>query len=298
MKTSILLGLSALNSLINAAPIDIEKRDIVYFTHTQVVVQTIDIVTTVWVPAGGVAAPKPTPAPAPAPAPVSSLAAAPPAPVVTSTSVSTAAPPPPPPPPPPPAPSPEPVSTTTGVFLQATSVPAPKPAPPPAPSSAPAAAPSPVQASPNPGTGSILSPPYPAPSGSGATLAGASTSTGCTSGAVCYADITHYNPMGGYGACGTILEQTGMTVAIPWQMMGSASNSNELCGKTVHLTDPHTGKSTTATVEDKCGGCNNPTDVDLTSALFEFFYPGTVTGDGSSSPTDPGRVHGIEWYFE
>ena len=280
--TPIIFSLAA--TLVAAAPV--AKREIAYYTVTSEVVETIDITTTIWVPAGG--------------APLAATTT----PVSVSESSSASA------PPTSAAPAPAPTTTSGAAFIQVTTTAAkvtsvaavvattaaPTTAAPPLPASSTSAAPASSAPATPASPGSILSPPYPLPA-AGPLLTGAKINSGCTSGAKCHGDITHYNPEGGYGACGTILQQSDNIVAIPWQMMGTVSNGNPLCGKKVSLTDPHTGKSTTATVADKCGGCNNPTDVDLTSSLFEFFYPGTVTPDGGSTSTDPGRVHGVEWFF-
>lgn len=80
-----------------------------------------------------------------------------------------------------------------------------------------------------------------------------------------------------------------MVVAISVGMMGSLSSGdvmNPLCGRKLHLKDPATGITQTATVVDKCGGCKNDKDVDLSPALFEHFYP-----------LGHGRQPGIEWYW-
>lgn len=49
--------------------------------------------------------------------------------------------------------------------------------------------------------------------------------------------------------------------------MGSESNSNPYCGKILTITCIATGKTTTATVADKCMGCNN-FSIDLSNAAF------------------------------
>jgi hypothetical protein len=50
-------------------------------------------------------------------------------------------------------------------------------------------------------------------------------------------------------------------------MMGLESNNNPYCGKTIAITCIATGKSTTATVVDKCMGCDG-FSIDLSNAAF------------------------------
>ena len=56
-------------------------------------------------------------------------------------------------------------------------------------------------------------------------------------------------------------------VALPHGLMGSESNDNPYCGKTITITSVATGKTTTATVVDKCMGCDD-FSIDLSSAAF------------------------------
>jgi gentisate 1,2-dioxygenase len=76
-----------------------------------------------------------------------------------------------------------------------------------------------------------------------------------------------------------------MQIALPYEFMGTLSNSNPYCGKSLTLLNPTTGKTVQATVGDKCMGCTGRS-IDCTDALFNAIVPG---GDG--------RVSGIEWWF-
>jgi expansin (peptidoglycan-binding protein) len=49
--------------------------------------------------------------------------------------------------------------------------------------------------------------------------------------------------------------------------MGPLSNTNPYCGKTITIKCSSTGKTTTATVVDKCMGCNDHA-IDLSNAAF------------------------------
>jgi hypothetical protein len=75
-----------------------------------------------------------------------------------------------------------------------------------------------------------------------------------------------------------------MTLALPVGLMGSQSNGNPFCGKTVSIKGTD-GSIHQGTVTDKCMGCEGDS-IDLTPALFNAVAPG---GDG--------RVHGIQWWF-
>ena len=70
--------------------------------------------------------------------------------------------------------------------------------------------------------------------------------------------------------------------------MGTASNiggvaSNPYCGKTITITNG--GKTTTATVVDKCMGCTGKS-IDLSRAAFDAL-----------ADEAEGRVSGVSWYF-
>lgn len=56
-------------------------------------------------------------------------------------------------------------------------------------------------------------------------------------------------------------------VALPHGLMGTKSNDNLYCGKSITITCIATGKTTTATVVDKCMGCDGYS-IDLSNAAF------------------------------
>jgi len=88
----------------------------------------------------------------------------------------------------------------------------------------------------------------------------------CSVGRPCQGDITYYEA--GLGACGIVSDGTVQNVvALPHVLMGSASNNNPYCGKTITIKCSATGKTTTATVVDKCMGCENYA-IDLSIAAF------------------------------
>jgi len=57
-------------------------------------------------------------------------------------------------------------------------------------------------------------------------------------------------------------------VALPWEMMGTQSNGNPNCGRTITITCEATGKTVQATVIDKCMGCTG-NSIDLTNFAFD-----------------------------
>ncbi|KAL7901669.1 expansin module family protein [Trichoderma sp. SZMC 28014] len=190
-------------------------------------------------------------------APSSSTAAVP--------TTSTQAPPPPPPttsaqattssvftPPPPP-----PQTTSSQVSIQAVVPPAPSSSsvapPPPPPVSSPSPSPSP-------------SPSAPAAGGS----------SGSSSGGTFQGDITYYTV--GLGSCGvdnTGDDLTQNLVAINWEQMGTQSNGNPMCGKTITINAG--GKTTTALVVDKCMGCAFGS-IDVSEAVFTDLFGGLSVG--------------------
>merc|ERR1712130_670655 len=79
-------------------------------------------------------------------------------------------------------------------------------------------------------------------------------------------DITHWD--GGLGACGWNVDTNAdMQIAMPVGMMGSQSNGNPFCGKSLTIKNPSTGVTAQATVGDKCMGCTGGS-IDLTNVLF------------------------------
>lgn len=77
-----------------------------------------------------------------------------------------------------------------------------------------------------------------------------------------------------------------MQIALPYQFMGTQSNGNPYCGRSVTLVNPTSGTTVQATVGDKCMGCVDRA-IDCTDALFNAITDGT--GDG--------RVSGIQWFL-
>lgn len=84
-------------------------------------------------------------------------------------------------------------------------------------------------------------------------------------------DMTFYNGNGAYGACGTPVDDSKITVALnvaqfnPYTPNGNP-NKNPLCGQQIQVTGPR-GNSIVATIVDSCPGCG-PNGIDLTPAAF------------------------------
>ncbi|KIV78774.1 hypothetical protein PV11_06384 [Exophiala sideris] len=114
----------------------------------------------------------------------------------------------------------------------------------------------------------------------------ASTTADCEGdSAACVGDVTHWD--GGLGACGWNVDtNSDMEIALPYEFMGTLSNTNPYCGRSVTLYNPTSGTTVQATVGDKCMGCVDRA-IDCTDALFNAITDGT--GDG--------RVSGIEWWL-
>jgi hypothetical protein len=261
MKTSILaLSALSLGSLVAAAPLKAKRDDdIVWVTQVDVVTQVIESTVTVWVD------PTPVPAPVQVKVPVSSAqngeffektrVAAPAAPATTfatSTSSSSSSIPAPSPPvvvaPPPQVVAPVQTTPVAVVAAPATTAAPVAPAAPTVPSGA--------TGNSEPSTGGAAGTPY----------------TG--------GDITFYDPNGGYGSCGTNIQNGDDVVALPFGMMDSIStksNGHPWCGKKVAIY--FGGKTYYATVQDKCMGCKDK-DIDMTSGLFKKVCGDSVDGRG------------------
>jgi hypothetical protein len=114
----------------------------------------------------------------------------------------------------------------------------------------------------------------------------ASTSGTCEGeGNACVGDVTHWD--GGLGACGTNVDtNTDLAIALPYQFMGTASNDNPYCGRSVTLYNPTSGTTVQATVRDKCMGCLDRA-IDCTDILFN-----EITDNMGN-----GRMSGIEWWL-
>lgn len=261
-----------------------------WVVETVYVTQFIDASTTYMVTPGQSAA---TPAPEPKgqfyepphneepesevePEPVSSEAAAPPPPPAPTKAPEYV-----PPPPPPPAPkAPEPPKAAPPKVAPPPPPPAPKPEPehvnPPPPPPAPKA-PEVPKVAPSP-------PPAPAPAPAPEPSYGSGDKEE-RAGAVASGQITYYTV--GMGACGwndTGKDHSENIVAISKDKMGTQSNGNPMCGKkiTIHAN----GKTTKATVRDKCMGCA-PNNIDVSEKVFKELY-GSL--DGGRMP--------VSWSFD
>ncbi|KAH8748141.1 allergen Asp F7 [Diaporthe sp. PMI_573] len=82
-------------------------------------------------------------------------------------------------------------------------------------------------------------------------------------------DLTYYAV--GLGACGEDDSGKDMTdniVAMSAETMGSQSNGNPMCGKTIKIYNNANGKHSTGTIRDKCPGCKQGS-IDVSQKLFE-----------------------------
>lgn len=169
-----------------------------------------------------VEAPEPTTEPAPAPAPEPTTTE--PAPEPTTEPAAPA--------PEPTEPAPEPVKPAPQPIVNK---PEPKPAPKPDPAPAPAPAPEAPKQESSPDTSSK------------GVIGGL-----CSSVLPCEGETTYYTA--GLGACGETSDgESEDVVALPHDLMGTASNGNDFCGRKVQI--KYNGKTATGTVKDKCMGC-------------------------------------------
>ncbi|KAI9811489.1 MAG: hypothetical protein M1827_005472 [Pycnora praestabilis] len=264
MKTSSIIALSSLllSSLVVAAPFN--KRDVVVVTVTDEVIETIDITTTIYVGAND------APSTVQVSATTTSTAA------VSSTTTSVAAlqtyqq----------PSPSSSWSTSTTPAYV------APSSSSIPASSSSTSTTPVVVNVPTPSQPVAAYTPPASTTSAAAAASSPASSSgdaaTGqCSSGSPCTGDITFY--AAGLGACGETSDGSAEDViALPFGMMGTQSNGNPFCGKTVTI--KLGSKSATATVVDKCMGCTG-NSIDLSTHVFNQLADESV-----------GRTQ-AEWYF-
>ncbi|KAJ3795105.1 RlpA-like double-psi beta-barrel-protein domain-containing protein-containing protein [Lentinula aff. detonsa] len=94
----------------------------------------------------------------------------------------------------------------------------------------------------------------------------------------------------GLGACGITNTDGDPIVAAAWQTFdqypGATANPNDnpICNKQVTLY--YGGKSVTATITDRCAGCEGAADLDMSPSLFD-----TLVGDPGI-----GRVS-ITWHY-
>ncbi|OHW94581.1 allergen asp f7 [Colletotrichum incanum] len=144
-------------------------------------------------------------------------------------------------------PTPEPVQPSTPVYVA--------PAPVSTTSSTPAPAPQPTTQAAAPATTQAST-----------DSSSSGSSSGSSGGDVHSGDLTYYAV--GLGACGeddSGKDRTENIVAISHLVMGAQSNGNPYCGKKVKITV--NGKTTTATVRDKCMGCKAE-DIDVSEKCF------------------------------
>ena len=219
-----------------------------WVTEVEWVTEYIDATTTLWITPGEESAEE-----TPAPSPHVSKAQFYEAPSsVTEPPKETQAPAPPAPPPPPPKEDP----TTQAA-------PSPPPPPPPAPEPT-SEAPAPAPPAPAPETNPEPSPQESKPESGG-------SGSGEYSG-----EITYYAV--GLGACGkddSGKDNSANIVALSKDMMGTQSNSNPMCGKTITIYA--NGKSTTATVRDKCMGCPK-NSIDVSEKVYKELYGSLGSG--------------------
>lgn len=251
-----ILAALALATFATAAPVAQQN------TVTETVWTTVDVTTTVYVDEPSPAAQVENAPPA-APAAVTTTTSSPP--VVATTSASTTY-------------SPAPVAAAAAAPV------APAPAADSPAAFAASADPSPSTVTPEAATPVAASSPSSSAAAPVPKTAGASSGGPCTGESnACTGDVTHYD--GGLGACGwNVNTASDMQIALPHGMMGTQSNGNPYCGKSLTI-KTSSGGTVQATVGDKCMGCEG-NSIDLTDALFAAVVP---NGDG--------RVSGIEWWF-
>ncbi|KAG6008698.1 hypothetical protein E4U21_004053 [Claviceps maximensis] len=245
--------------------------EVVWVTEIEYVTEVIDVTTTYWLGNGADSTPTSS-LPEESQGKFYETHAPPPPPPVPTTASSSAyvVPPPPPPAPtsfssvyaaPPPPPAPKPVS-----------MPGAAAAPPPVPA---AYSPAPAAYSPAPAAYSPAPAPAQSGNGGGSSSSGSGSSASSVSGSH-KGDLTYYAV--GLGACGeddSGKDNSANIVALSHLLMGTQSNGNPMCGKTVTIHG--NGKSTTATVRDKCMGCKMD-DLDVSEKVYKELYGGLDTG--------------------
>lgn len=197
------------------------------------------------------------------------------------------------------APAPEPTTTSSSSSSSSSSIyVAPTtsstsevvPVPEPTTSSEPAPEPTTTSVAPIvPTTTSVYSAPEPVATTSEAaapaeTSSSSESSSSSGSGSDHEGELTYYTV--GQGACGendSGADNSENIVAISHLLMGTLSNDNPMCGKTITISA--NGKTATATVKDKCMGCNM-FDIDVSEKVFE-----TLWGN-----LDAGRTT-VSWWF-
>ncbi|EPE09866.1 Barwin-related endoglucanase [Ophiostoma piceae UAMH 11346] len=97
-------------------------------------------------------------------------------------------------------------------------------------------------------------------------------------------DLTYYNL--GLGACGidsSNQDWTQNVVALNDEQMGTLSNTNPYCGRTITISG--NGKTTTGTILDKCMGCVWG-DIDVSEKAFTEIFGSLDVGRGK-----------VTWWF-
>ncbi|KAF4840389.1 Allergen Asp f 7-like protein [Colletotrichum siamense] len=251
-----------------------QKRALVteWVTETAYVTEWVDATETAWVPSEASATPSAVPttsvpgqffepgnSPSYTTLSTSTKAAAPvvqesiqQAPVVSSSSSTPA------PAPQTPTPQPAPQPTTTSVYIAPVIVPT-----------------TPAYVAPVVATTST--PQVQAQATSGSSSGGSSSSS---SGGSSYSGKLTYYAIG-LGACGeddSGKDKTDNIVALSVLMMGSVSNGNSYCGKKIQISA--NGKTTTATVRDKCMGCSHDA-IDVSEKAFLEIFDSLDVGAGT-----------------
>lgn len=129
-----------------------------------------------------------------------------------------------------------------------------------------------------PSAASVSSPAAPAPAPAASSSSGAADSSKSSAGQTYSGDITYYTV--GLGACGENQTGDGYTediVALSHDMMGPESNNNPYCGRKIQI--QANGKTTTATVSDKCMGCDTDS-IDVSKKVFIDLWGGLAKGRG------------------
>ncbi|KAK5654919.1 hypothetical protein OQA88_6675 [Cercophora sp. LCS_1] len=83
--------------------------------------------------------------------------------------------------------------------------------------------------------------------------------------------MRHYSPSDGLGACGTLHQDSEFVVGLSPSLFDPQTpngnpNNNPLCYKRLRIS--YNGKTVDASVVDRCPGCPNQGDLDLSPAAF------------------------------
>lgn len=146
-------------------------------------------------------------------------------------------------------------------------------------------APAPVQPAPvQQSSAPAANPPTSPSSKSGSGPSGAAC--GQIGGKCMASDMTTYDGTVGAGSCGFLATtKTDHYVALAEGMMGAQSNGNPYCERWIKISA--NGQEYKAMVTDKCPGCTGQS-LDLSIALFDEVFP---------TAGHTGRFHNIEWWF-